>query len=780
VPHTSNQQSRLHPLACATLIACATSALSPSARAQSAPAPAASADLPRVEIIRVTPLPGLGISKDQVPSNVQTLNDRKLKQAQSLNLPDALASQMPSVSVNEIQGNPYQLDVNYRGFTASPLLGTPQGLSVFLDGVRINEPFGDVVNWDLIPKAALANITLLPGSNPLFGLNTLGGALSLQTKSGDTHPGTEVEVQAGSFGRRSIDLSHGQPIGETSHLFIAGTAFDEDGWRDYSPSKVRQLFGKFGQRDADYAWDLSLNAADNRMIGNGLLPASLLRQRREGYYTLFDVTRNEMEMLTLNASARIDAQQQLAFTAYTRHSRTGTLNGDLNDDFTFGVDNQNEAGVEHRTHTRQRGEGLALQWTLTRDLLRMPHRLTLGASHDRASTRFEQTSAVGSLSDIRSVIPLEADQLDARIAGHTRTSSVYFTDLIDLRSNLQLTLSGRYNDTRVSTVDQGRRLAVDPTDTTLDGTGRYRKFNPAIGLTWQVSPTLTAYGSYSQGNRAPSPIELGCSDPANACVLPNALQSDPPLKQVVSRTVEAGLRGSLPGDLRWNASVFRTENRDDVLFISTGTATGYFSNFGRTLRQGVELGVSQQVGEVNWSVAYSYLRATYDSPACIVAEANSTAETSSRCTGQDEIEVRPGDRIPGQPRHNLKINADWRVLPQWQVGAQVSAYASQYVRGNENNQHRPDGVDFNGSGKIGGYALVNLTTNLTLGRGWEVFAKVTNVFDRDVATAGALGENSFTGNGNELQAAVAEQFTAPSAPRAAWIGVRLRFTGLGE
>ena len=764
----ARQSPRLKPLSLALLAVCA-----PGVHAQGT---APSTDLPRVEIIRVTPLPGLGVPKDQVPSNVQTLNDRKLKQAQSLNLPDALATQMPSVSVNEIQGNPYQLDVNYRGFTASPLLGTPQGLSVYLDGVRINEPFGDTVNWDLIPKAALANITLMPGSNPLFGLNTLGGALSMQTKSGDTHPGTEIEMQAGSFGRRSIDLSHGQRIGDISHLFLAASAFDEDGWRDYSPSKVRQLFGKFGQRDNDFSWDLGVNVADNRMIGNGLLPESLLEQRRKGIYTRPDRTGNELAQFTLNTSARIDANQQLALTAYARRVRTATLNGDLNDDFEFGEDDESIAGVENRTRTRQRGEGIALQWTLNKD----NHRLTLGASHDRARTRFAQTEAEGSLSPSRSVIPTEEQELDALIRGRTRTSSVYFSDLVELQPNLQLTVSGRYNNTRVRTKDLGRLLEDEPTDTELDGSGRYKKFNPAAGLTWQVSPTLTAYGSYSQGNRAPSPIELGCSDPENACVLPNALQSDPPLKQVVSRTIEAGLRGSLIGDLRWNASVFRTENKNDLLFISTGAATGYFSNFGKTLRRGAELGVSQQVGAVNWSVAYSYLRATYDSPACIVAEANSTAESSSRCTGDDEIAIRPGDRLPGLPKHSLKLNADWRVVPQWVVGAQVSAYTSQYVRGNENNRHRPDGVDFNGSGKLGGFALVNLTTTLELGGGWELFGKVTNVFDRKAATAGALGENSFTGSGNALQAAVAEQFVGPNAPRAAWVGVRLRFEGIGE
>ena len=86
-----------------------------------------------------------------------------------------------------MQSNPFQADINYRGYTASPLLGTPQGLSVYMDGVRLNQPFGDVVSWDLIPRLAIASTTLMPGSNPLFGLNTLGGALAIQTKDGRDH-----------------------------------------------------------------------------------------------------------------------------------------------------------------------------------------------------------------------------------------------------------------------------------------------------------------------------------------------------------------------------------------------------------------------------------------------------------------------------------------------------------------------------------------------------------------------------------------------------------------
>lgn len=771
--HSQRPTWRLHPLASASLLAMA--AFAPAVHAQAADAGAAlapaAAVLPAVEVIGTTPVPGTGVPKDQVPSNVQTANDKRVRQLHSLNLPDLLATEFPSVNVNQTQGNPYQMDVNYRGFTASPLLGTPQGLSVFLDGVRVNEAFGDVVNWDLIPMSALSSITLMPGSNPLFGLNTLGGALSLRTKSGDTHPGTEVELEAGSFRRLSTHVTHGRSLGENGHLFMSFSGLNEDGWRDDSPSRVRQLFFKSGQHGAGGSWDASIGHADNSLIGNGTLPESMLAQRREQIYTRPDLTGNRSTQLTLNGTARPVEQWEIGATAYARRSRTDTLNGDLNDDYDPPA--VTESGVENRTRTRTDSEGLAVQATWAPNM----HRLTFGLSHDRARSRFMQTEAEGELDGTRAVIPTEEAEVDAQISGRTRTTSVYFSDLIALRPDLQLTVSGRFNNTQVSTVDEGRIQLGLPTN--LDADARYRKFNPAIGATWQATPGLTAYGSWSQGNRAPSPIELGCSDPANACVLPNALQSDPPLNQVVSRTAEAGLRGSLPGGMRWNASAFRTENKDDLLFISNGLAAGYFSNFGRTLRQGVELSLSQQAGTLTWAMSYSYLRATFDSSACIVAEANSTAETSAACTGDDEIEVRPGDRIPGLPTHTFKFAADLQATPSWNVGMQVRAQSSQYVRGNENNAHQADGVDFQGKGKVSGFAVLDLTTRFRLRPGWELFAKVSNVFDRRHATGGQLGENAFDASG-ALQAPAdwrREQFVAPGAPRAAWIGLRVQFGG---
>ena len=216
-----------------------------------------------VVVVGTTPLPGVEQPVDRVPAPVQTLTSRDLERSGALDVSELAARRMTGVHVNEMQGNPFQPDVNYRGYTASPLLGTPQGLSVYMDGVRLNQPFGDIVSWDLIPNAAIASTTLMPGSNPLFGLNTLGGALSIQTKSGITHPGTMLQASYGSDVRRAFDFEHGGTHAGAVNWYLAGTLFAEDGWRDDSPSDVRQIFGKVGWEHSRGSLALTLAHARN-------------------------------------------------------------------------------------------------------------------------------------------------------------------------------------------------------------------------------------------------------------------------------------------------------------------------------------------------------------------------------------------------------------------------------------------------------------------------------------------------------------------------------------
>jgi len=230
-----------------------------------------------VDVVAPTPLPGLTLMREQVPAPVQTATDKDLEASGALNIADFLNRRLTAIHINEIQGNPFQADVNYRGYTASPLLGTPQGLSVFMDGVRMNQPFGEVVSWDLIPRVALASSTLMPGSNPMFGLNTLGGSLVLQTKDGLTHKGTSVQALYGRFLRRAVEVEHGGSRASGAlNWYVAANLFAEDGWRDESPSDVRQLFGKVGWQHATTALTFSAVHADNSLNGNGIQEQRLL------------------------------------------------------------------------------------------------------------------------------------------------------------------------------------------------------------------------------------------------------------------------------------------------------------------------------------------------------------------------------------------------------------------------------------------------------------------------------------------------------------------------
>jgi outer membrane receptor protein involved in Fe transport len=439
----------------------------------------------------------------------------------------------------------------------------------------------------------------------------------------------------------------------------------------------------------------------------------------------------------------------------------------VNDDFE---DPPDPAGVENRTHTRQHAHGLALQWWRTTERAR----LMAGASYDRSRSRFAQTESEGDLDATRAVVPAQSPEIDAQLRGATRSIGVYVTSTYALRPDLHVTAGARYNTARVQTMDE----LNDPAGPNLNADYTYRKLNPLLGATWQATPALTVYGSYSQGNRVPSPIELGCADPAQPCTLPNALQSDPFLKQVVARTIELGARHLPATGWRWSAALFRTHSADDILFVGTSASAsrGFFQNFGRTRRSGLELAFGAGAPLLQWSASYSYVKATFESPACIVAHSNSTAGASAACA-PEQIEVRPGNTIPGIPRHTLKVNVDARPTAVFRIGASASAHGSQYVRGNENNAHRPDGGTFSGSGKLGGFALVDLTASYALARSWELFARVSNVFDRKYATAGQLGRTAFHAQGAFIPDSddwPNAQFVGPGAPRAGWLGIRYR------
>src|SRR5688572_26982166 len=268
-----------------------------------------------IEVVGATPLGG-DLDTDRIAANVQTASAERLREQNALDLADFMKRSMGSVFVNEAQSNPLQPDVQYRGFVGSPLLGLPQGLAVYQDGVRVNEPFGDTVSWALIPESAIEEIYLIPGSNPLFGLNALGGAISVRTKDGFAADGTRAELTAGSFGRVGVQAETGGDFSDDFAYFVTASLLEEDGWRDFSPTDAQQIFGKLTWRGDDSRLDVSLTRVDTELVGNGAVPEDLLEIDPEAIFTHPDRTENTLTLLGVNAEHSLSPNVTLRGNLY--------------------------------------------------------------------------------------------------------------------------------------------------------------------------------------------------------------------------------------------------------------------------------------------------------------------------------------------------------------------------------------------------------------------------------------------------------------------------------
>ena len=753
------------------LAAVAAFALAPAALAQENPA--AELERPSVEVVGTTPLPGIGIPINEVPSNVQAITGQAIEQQQASSMAEFLSDNLGSVSVNNGQANPFQPDLNFRGFTGSHLLGLPQGISVFVDGVRVNEAFGDTVNWDLIPDMSISSLNVMPGSNPVFGLNTLGAALSVNTKSGKEYPGGAVTLQGGSFERVQGTVEYGGQSGAWDY-FVAGNYLDEDGWRDHSPSRLQQVFGKIGYETGDFDADLSYTFGDNRLEGTQTSPLSLLAVDRAAAYTFPDITNNHLDFLNLRLSKVFAGDKILAGNVYYRKYNSDNFSSNVNDTYDGtgnptcdGTNPDNPCpGSNDTSETDTDGYGGTAQFTLLSKLAGRENKLTFGASYDGGSTRFTQSEQLAVFSADRGTIGVTDFALTTDIDATNDYYGIYATDTFSFNERTHLTLSGRYNRAEISI----RNVSGNPLDDTLNGDHSFSRFNPAIGLNWNPSRAFNTFVGYNEGMRAPTPSELTCADPAAPCKLPNAFLADPPLLPVVAKTFELGSRGAITEAVSYSASLFRTDLRDDIQFVSaSGSGTlGFFQNVGKTRRQGLELGMQARWGKLQLQGAYSYIDATFQDPFTLSSPANSSANAAG------DIQVESGDTIPGIPKHNFKLRADYGFTSRVFGGLTFTYASAQYARGDENNEDV--------HGKVPSYFVVNLDARWQVTDQLQVFGRVNNVFDQEYEVFGVLGENFFNGPDFTFDAAAVtnDQFRTPGAPRALYVGVRYEFGRAGK
>jgi outer membrane receptor protein involved in Fe transport len=777
----------------------------------------------RMDVVATTPLAGTDLSIDQIAGPVQTATAADVENSGALELGDFMNRRLNGVYLNEMQANPFQPDVNFRGYTASPLLGTPEGISVFMDGVRQNQPFGDVVSWDLIPKNAISEMAMMAGSDPLFGLNTLGGALSVQTKNGADNPGGEAAFTYGSGNRKQGEASYGGGKGMGFNWFAAGNLFHESGWRFDSPSTVRQGFARLGWRSASTDIALTYAYADNTLIGNGLQDYRLLQTDYSSVYSIPDSTVNRSPSINLIFRHTFNSAWTFSGNGWYRHIRTNGIDANLNtDSFDESVYQPNakeqatltaagytgfpasganasstpfpkwrciaEALVNGDTDDRcngidiysteiQNDYGFSGQMTWNTSPTIGHNQFTVGASIDRGSVLYIQNTQYGYLNPNYTITVVPAWQdgsatdnpVDSRVNLHgiTPNWSLYLTDTLTIAKTLNVTVSGRFNR---FTVDNADRINPIAGPGSLDGDYVFQRFNPAIGLTWGPISAVNVYASYTQGSRAPTAIELGCADPANPCALPNALASDPPLQQVVTGTWEVGVRGrpeiSFLHDLRWNAGAFRAENRNDILFVSSvQLGTGYFQNFAKTRREGFDANLDGRIGRVTWGLDWTYLEATYQSYEILDGSANNTSDSAlSGYPGLDgNIYVQAGDQIPLIPKQSGKAYAEFQATSKLGFDLDEVAVSSSYARGNENNAYKADGIYYLGPGVSPGYAITNFRAHYDLPKRFQIAIQVDNLFNHQYYTAAQLANTGLTAQGTFLARPFPAYTTGPDA-----------------
>ncbi len=743
-------------------------------------------DLGVMNVISTSPLDGRGVDANKLPSNIQTVSAEKLQKAQSISLADYINQYLGSVSINEAQNNPLQPDIYYRGFVASPLLGMPQGLSTYVNGVRFNEPFGDTVNWDLIPEGAVDSMALYGGSNPVYGLNSLGGAISVKTKTGFSAPGHQIEVYGGSWDRHSEELTSGWNNG-TWGYFLDLNHFEEDGWRNFSPTKAEQAFGTLSWRGDKGSLDLTLAANDNDMRGNGATPETMLRQEgRKSVFTHPDQTITRMFFSELAGSYDVTDDIEVSGNAYFRQNRVKTFNGDTSDfeacladptllcetpgpDEQIVVDTNGnqvladdavEGGTNNTSQTNMRGRGGSLQSVFAQDLFKHKNNLTVGTSYDYSSVHFNADTELASLTDNRGTVGsgILVDEPRVRLTTNTSAVGVFLSDSFSITDDLTATVAGRYNYIHMNLIDKY--------GTELNGSHTFERLNPSAGLTYNIFDNLTVFGNYSESTRAPSPMELSCADPAAPCKLPNSFTADPPLEQVVAKTWEGGFRGDLnnavgKGDLKWNLGYFHTMNTNDIIFrrdLNSGLISqGFFQNVGKTRRYGIEAGTQinypqlfSSIDDWHFSTNYTYLNARFLS-----------GFDSLDPLDHDQIaRVDQGDKIPGIPEHIFKATIGVDLWQKLSLALDGRYSGDQVFRGDEANNNP----------KLSGYWVFNARAEYKFTENVALFGKLDNIFDNNYSSFGVYGDaSSIPGNfgtGND-------RFVSPGMPRAGWLGVRL-------
>jgi outer membrane receptor protein involved in Fe transport len=758
------------------------------AHAQTVPAP--QINLQDVNVVGSTPLLGSGIDRNEISAATNVLGASDINRTGIPSLTGAILDNIPGATVNDVESNPFQPDILFRGFTASPVAGTSEGLAVYVNGMRFNDAFGDTVNWDLIPSVAISTVNV-EASNPVFGLNALGGSVNVQLKNGFDVHGGDISGYYGAYNRQSGSFEYGQQAGNLA-LYTSVEAIHDDGFRQTQASNIFRTYDDLGWRNEFAEIHLNVIAADNKLGNPGASPVQALDSSIGYIFTAPNTVANKYVAVNLNGTYALNDSTTLQGLAYFQNLTQRVPNGATvevgqcaapyspsllcNDDSGVPVTGRNGVLVPNfianGVYSALSSQGLdshsygaSTQITNESEIFGFKNHLVAGASFDGSDSVFNGSTAIGGFNEYTreyigpgSVQDQPSEEVNpVTVATTTRYYALFGQNILTLAPNLDLSLSARFNDAETNLYD---KLGGPVT-----GNHSYNRFNPGAGLTYRVAPWLQVYGSYSETNRVPTPQELSCASAAVPCSLLAFFVGDPDLKQVVARTFEAGARGTIAqfhnGKLGWNADFYHTKDHDDLIYETTtyNPNLAYYTNAGATLRQGVEANLRYDTARLHASLGYAFTDATFQSPLLLGSGSNPEADAN----GNEH--VVPGDRIPGIPQHRGTAVLQYNITDRWIVGGNTVLQSAQYRFGDEANLTKP----------VGGYVTVNLNTSYRITHYITVFGILNNALNQRYDTYGTFGPIADVPWPNVPGGVTDPRTAVPGSPLTGYGGVRVTF-----
>jgi outer membrane receptor protein involved in Fe transport len=626
------------------------------------------------------------------------------------------------------------MDFSLRGFQATPVTGAPQGISVFVDGVRVNEPTVEEINFDLLPLDDIERIEVIRGPGAVFGRNTLGGVINIVTRRGVEVREIVPEGEWGSFGYQKYRFRLGGVEGPADY-YVSGTYSSEDGWRDATASRIGRLFARGGLRSGGTDITLSYQRAQNRIEQAGSLPESELDQHRTRNFSHGDFYEPLMNMVTLNARHDFDEHWGVALTGFAR---------------TLDVEqfNVNLIGPNARTFSSTATYGGTLEATWQSTLLGRTSRLVAGVEYAYADARvrvFEESAEERSIeSDVRDTIQ--------SVGAWAQETLEVGRDLLVTGDALVLTAGARFDLVHHAIGDR----SPDPDRPRSSGDHTFSRTTPRFGINYNPTPAVTLYFTYAEGFRAPAFLELTCASPATVCPgLQAGVAPDPPLKPVKARNYEVGVRARPWPWLDASLALYRTDVMDDIFAVApTGTVGLFFQNVGDTRRQGVEAALRARAGRFEPWVNYAYTDATFRDPVLL-----GTSRVTQDCSTPPCTElVRKGSELPLVPRHRVNVGLDTRLTDWLRLSLSGAYVGRQWLRGDEANVER----------QLGDYVVLNAALTASV-KSLTAFVAVQNLLDSEYETFGTFAPNP------RVEGAPVQRFLTPAPPINVKGGLAWRF-----